>query len=126
MKRSRRRLLRDLPHWYLEGGWIRRKYRTIAGRNVDGDQCRRPSGRKRPGIIRTLPRPMLGLKFVSRTTPPKALRNKDFELAKKIEDVVHWRPGKEDGALEARRSGPALRLRQIRLLSVAPQLLWAM
>lgn len=22
------RLARDLPHWRLEGGWIRRKYRT--------------------------------------------------------------------------------------------------
>ena len=22
------RLQRELPHWYLEGGWIRRKYRT--------------------------------------------------------------------------------------------------
>ena len=22
------RLARDLPHWWLEGGWIRRKYRT--------------------------------------------------------------------------------------------------
>src|ERR1700754_2642143 len=22
------RLSRELPHWYLEGGWIRRKYRT--------------------------------------------------------------------------------------------------
>ena len=22
------RLKRDLPHWYLENGWIRRKYRT--------------------------------------------------------------------------------------------------
>jgi 4a-hydroxytetrahydrobiopterin dehydratase len=30
----------------------------------------------------------------------KGITDKDFELAKKIEDVVHWQPGKEQGALE--------------------------
>ena len=30
----------------------------------------------------------------------KGITDKDFELAKKIEDVVHWRPGKSGGALE--------------------------
>ena len=28
------------------------------------------------------------------------ITDKDFELAKKIEQVVQWRPGKEGGALE--------------------------
>ena len=30
----------------------------------------------------------------------KGITDKDFALAKKIEDVVHWQPGKEDSALE--------------------------
>ena len=30
----------------------------------------------------------------------KGITDKDFDLAKKIEDVVHWQPGKEGGALE--------------------------
>jgi 4a-hydroxytetrahydrobiopterin dehydratase len=30
----------------------------------------------------------------------KGITDKDFELAKKIEDVVHWQPGKMGGALE--------------------------
>jgi 4a-hydroxytetrahydrobiopterin dehydratase len=30
----------------------------------------------------------------------KGITDKDFELARKIEDVVHWQPGKESGALE--------------------------
>ena len=30
----------------------------------------------------------------------KGITDKDFELAKKIEDVVHWQPGKDGGALE--------------------------
>jgi 4a-hydroxytetrahydrobiopterin dehydratase len=30
----------------------------------------------------------------------KGITDKDFELAKKIEEVVHWQPGIEEGALE--------------------------
>jgi 4a-hydroxytetrahydrobiopterin dehydratase len=30
----------------------------------------------------------------------KGITDKDFELAKKIEQVIHWQPGKEGGALE--------------------------
>jgi 4a-hydroxytetrahydrobiopterin dehydratase len=30
----------------------------------------------------------------------KGITDKDFALAKKIEDVVHWQPGTEGGALE--------------------------
>jgi 4a-hydroxytetrahydrobiopterin dehydratase len=30
----------------------------------------------------------------------KGITDKDFELAKKIEDVVHWQPALEQGALE--------------------------
>ena len=30
----------------------------------------------------------------------KGITDKDFELAKKIEEVVQWRPGKAGGALE--------------------------
>jgi 4a-hydroxytetrahydrobiopterin dehydratase len=30
----------------------------------------------------------------------KGITDKDFELAKKIEDVVHWQPAQEEGALE--------------------------
>jgi 4a-hydroxytetrahydrobiopterin dehydratase len=30
----------------------------------------------------------------------KGITDKDFALAKKIEDVVQWQPGQEGGALE--------------------------
>jgi 4a-hydroxytetrahydrobiopterin dehydratase len=30
----------------------------------------------------------------------KGITDKDFALAKKIEEVVHWQPGKEESALE--------------------------
>jgi hypothetical protein len=35
----------------------------------------------------------------------KGITDKDFELARKIEDFVSWRPGKEGGALEGTPSG---------------------
>jgi hypothetical protein len=35
----------------------------------------------------------------------KGITDKDFELARKIEDFVSWRPGKEGGALEGTPAG---------------------
>ena len=45
----------------------------------------------------------------------KGITDKDFELAKKIEDVVQWQPG-NGGRRAGRNAGrrPALRLHQIR------------
>ncbi|HYP56764.1 MAG TPA: 4a-hydroxytetrahydrobiopterin dehydratase, partial [Beijerinckia sp.] len=34
------------------------------------------------------------------THTAKGITDKDFELARKIEDVIFWQPGKEGGALE--------------------------
>ncbi len=55
---------------------------------------------------RRLPTP--GWRCVCKTMPAKASptrtsswpRDKDFELAKKIEEVIQWQPAKEGGALE--------------------------
>ena len=38
------------------------------------------------------------------THTAKGITPKDFELAKKIEDVVHWQPGKEGRASKGRRT----------------------
>jgi 4a-hydroxytetrahydrobiopterin dehydratase len=35
----------------------------------------------------------------------KGITDKDFELAKKIEEVVHWQPAKAGGALEGTPGG---------------------
>ena len=35
----------------------------------------------------------------------KGITDKDFELAKKIEEVIQWQPGKEGGALEGTPAG---------------------
>jgi 4a-hydroxytetrahydrobiopterin dehydratase len=34
------------------------------------------------------------------THTAKGITDKDFELARKVEEVVGWRPGKQGGALE--------------------------
>ena len=94
------RLKRDLPHWYLESGWIRRKYRTNSWKgtlmviNTVGHLA------EAPGTIRTSLRPTLWVEVRLQNHAAKGITDKDFELAKKIEDVIHWQPGKEGGALE--------------------------
>jgi 4a-hydroxytetrahydrobiopterin dehydratase len=39
------------------------------------------------------------------THTAKGITDKDFELARKIEDFVSWRPAKEGGALEGTPTG---------------------
>ncbi|MEE9344684.1 MAG: 4a-hydroxytetrahydrobiopterin dehydratase [Methylococcales bacterium] len=93
------RLKSELPQWYLENGWIRRKYKT--------------SGWKSTLMIVTTvghlaeaafhhPDMSLSYAFVIvklMNHAAKGITNKDFELAQKIEDVIMWQPGKEGGAL---------------------------
>ena len=39
------------------------------------------------------------------THTAKGITDKDFQLAKKIEEVIQWRPAKEGGALEGTPHG---------------------
>ena len=80
------RLKRDLPHWYLENGWIRRKYRTNSWKGT-------------LMVINTVGH-LAEVEVRLQNHAAKGITDKDFELAKKIEDVVHWQPGKSGGALE--------------------------
>jgi 4a-hydroxytetrahydrobiopterin dehydratase len=75
------RLKKELPHWYLEDGWIRRKYKTNSWKGT-------------LMVINTV-----GHLSEAAWHHPD-ITDKDFALAKKIEDVVHWQPGKEESALE--------------------------
>ena len=40
------------------------------------------------------------------TPSAKGITNKDFELTKKIEEVIMWQPGLEDSALEGTPDDP--------------------
>jgi 4a-hydroxytetrahydrobiopterin dehydratase len=94
------RLKRELPHWKLEGGFICRKYRTHGWKgtlmviNAVGHLAE--AAWHHPEIAASYS--WVGVRLQNHSA--KGITDKDFELAKKIEDVVHWQPGKTGGALE--------------------------
>ena len=94
------RLARDLPHWRYENGWIRRKYKTHSWKgtlmaiNAVGHLAE--VAWHHPDLAASYA--WLEVKLMTHTA--KGITDKDFELARKIEEVVGWRPDKEGGALE--------------------------
>ena len=91
------RLARDLPGWSLEAGAIRRRYET--------------HGWKATLIVVTTighlaeaawHHPDLAVSYGSvevslRTHSAGGITDKDLALARKLDEVVLWRPGEEDG-----------------------------
>ena len=94
------RLKRELPHWDLDNGFIRRKYRTHGWKgtlmviNAVGHLAE--AAWHHPEIAASYSWVEVRLQ----NHAAKGITDKDFELAKKIEEVVHWQPGKQGGALE--------------------------
>src|SRR5947208_8330361 len=94
------RLKQELPHWHLEGGWIRRRYRTHSWKgtlmviNAVGHLAE--AAWHHPDITASY----AWVEVRLQNHAAKGITDKDFELAKKIEEVVHWQPGKQGGALE--------------------------
>ncbi len=85
------RLKAELPHWYFENGWLKRRYRTHCWEN----------GVLLTGAIAHLAQaawhhPDLNLTFGAlevrlRNHDANGVTDKDFLLAAKIEDVAQWR-----------------------------------
>ncbi len=94
------RLARELPHWRYENGWIRRRYKTHSWKgtlmvvNTVGHLAE--AAWHHPDIAASYA--WVEVKLMTHTA--KGITDKDFDLARKIEEVVCWRPGKEGGALE--------------------------
>lgn len=94
------RLEKELPHWYYEDGWIRRKYRTGSWKgtlmvvNTVGHLAE--AAWHHPDL--TVSYAFVIVKLMNHAA--KGVTDKDFELARKIEDVIHWQPAREGGALE--------------------------
>lgn len=94
------KLKADLPHWRYEDGWIRRKYRTYGWKgtlmviNAVGHLAE--AAWHHPDITASY----AWVEVRLQTHTARGVTDKDFELAKKIEEVVHWRPGLAGGALE--------------------------
>ncbi len=93
------RLKDDLPHWYLEDGWIRRRYRTSGWKgtlmviNAVGHLAE--AAWHHPDIAASYAFVIVKLQ----NHAAKGITDKDFELAAQIEQFVQWQPG-ADSALE--------------------------
>jgi 4a-hydroxytetrahydrobiopterin dehydratase len=94
------KLAAELPHWYFEDGWLRRKYKTSGWKgtlmvvNTVGHLAE--AAWHHPDL--TVSYAFVIVKLSTHTA--KGITDKDWALAKKIEDVIQWQPGKEGGALE--------------------------
>lgn len=102
----RARLERELPHWYYEDGWIRRKYRTSGWKGtlmvVNAVGHLAEAAFHHPDL--TVSYAFVIVKLVNHAA--KGVTDKDFELARKIEEVIMWQPGKAGGALEGTPDDP--------------------
>ncbi len=95
----RARLAAELPDWSYEDGWIRRKYRTSGWKStlmvVNAVGHLAEAAWHHPDLAVSYA--FVIVKLVTHSA--KGVTAKDFELARRIEDVIMWRPG-PDSALE--------------------------
>jgi len=101
------RLKDELPHWYFEDGWIRRKYKTSGWKatlmvvNTVGHLAE--AAWHHPDL--TISYAFVIVKLMNHAA--KGVTDKDFALARKIEDVLMWQPGLDVGsALEGTPDDP--------------------
>ena len=93
------RKLQELPGWYYEDGWIRRQYKTdgwpttLMLVNLIGYQAE--AAYHHPDLTVTWAK--VGVKL--KTHSENGITDRDFELARKLEEAVLWRPA-EGSALE--------------------------
>ena len=92
------RLKDELPNWYYEDGWIRRRYKTSGWKgtlmviNTVGHLAE--AGWHHPDL--TASYAFVIVKLMNHAA--KGVTDKDFELAKKIEEVVMWQPGVDENS----------------------------
>ncbi len=89
------RLKAELPKWYLESGWIRRKYRTASWKGtlmaVTTIGHLAEQAWHHPDL--TVSYAFIIVKLT--THSHKGVTNRDFELAKRIEETMIWQPSEE-------------------------------
>lgn len=90
--------LKDLPGWWVENGWIRRLYKTDGWPTtlmlVNAIGYLAEAAYHHPDLTVTWAKVTVKLQ----NHAAGGITDKDFELARKIEDVALWRP--QGGALE--------------------------
>lgn len=93
-------LVGPLRHWVLENGWIRRKFRTEGWKGtlmvVNTVAHLAEAAWHHPDLAVSYAFVVVKLQ----NHAAKGITDKDFELARKIEEVIQWQPAKEGGALE--------------------------
>lgn len=92
------RLSEELPGWTLKEGWIRRKYKTSGWKgtlmvvNTIGHLAE--AAWHHPDL--TVSYAFVNVKLMNHAA--KGITEKDFALARKIEEVVMWQPGIDDNS----------------------------
>jgi 4a-hydroxytetrahydrobiopterin dehydratase len=92
------RLKEQLPTWSQQEGWLRRKYKTSGWKgtlmvvNTIGHLAE--AAWHHPDM--TVSYAFVNVKLMNHAA--KGITDKDFALARKIEEVVMWRPGAEEGS----------------------------
>lgn len=91
-------LKEELPNWYFENGWIRRKYKTSGWRTtlmvVNTVGYLAEAGFHHPDL--TVSYAFVIVKLMNHEA--KGVTNKDFDLARKIEEVIQWQPGVDESS----------------------------
>ena len=94
------KLKKELPLWVYESNWIKRKYKTQSWKstlmviNTIGHLAE--AAWHHPDI--TASYAWVEVRLTNHAA--KGVTDKDFELAKKIEEIVQWDPSKEESSLE--------------------------
>lgn len=100
------RLKAELPRWSLDGGAIRRRYETQGWKgtlmviNAIGHLAE--AAWHHPDLAASYSWVEVRLS----THSAKGITDKDFALARKIEDVVQWQPANEGQGLEGTPADP--------------------
>ena len=104
------RIAAELPQWQLDGGCISRRYKTTSWKStlmvVNAVGHLAELAWHHPDMAASYSSVEVRL----RNHAANGITDKDFELARKIEDVVDWQPANEGGAL----TGPPEKLAVIK------------
>ncbi len=90
-----RRLEAELPHWYLEDGWIKRKYCTQSWKGtlmvIGAVGHLAEAAFHHPDLEASYAFVIVKLA----THRVKGVTDSDFDLAKKMEELIQWQPAKD-------------------------------
>ncbi len=100
------RLQEELPRWQLENGGIQRSFKTSGWKGtlmvVNAIGHLAEAAFHHPDLAVSY----AAVKVKLTTHSAGGVSDKDFELARKIEEVIMWRPGNKPGALEGTPDDP--------------------